>query len=579
MNIKTLLTKRINSSLLKNNILSNKNIRICQSTKKRDGNYQINGIFALARKEDIKPSKLVEKVLLHLDLKSIAEKVTTEGNNFINIFIDKKFLIQNLENAYDSDRLNISKKKKRIIVVDYSSPNVAKEMHVGHLRSTILGDAFTRIQEFFGHKVIRANHIGDWGTQFGMLIAHLEQKKSSQSQEIKIKDLEKFYKEAKEKFDRNEIFASRARYHVVALQKGEKYCRQLWHKIVSTTMMHNQMIYKKLNTTLTKKDIFGESFYNSMLSSVVKDLTIKNIARKSQGATVVFIKNSNSNNRTDIGVIVQKKDGGYLYTTTDIACLKYRCNKLHADRIVYYIDSRQKQHLKQVEIISKKAGYVPDSVSIEHHTFGMMLDKNRKPLKTRSGNAIKLQELLDEAINRARNLVVEKNPSISKKDLEIVSQVIGIGAVKYGDLSKNRETDYLFNWDNMLNFEGNTAPYIQYAYARILSIFRRFYCISKKQIPWSKNCITIQNSKESQLALCLLQFEEILEAVSISGKPHLLCKYLHDLAVKFSSFYESCPILDEKPSIRNSRLKISKLTARTLKLGLNLLGIETIDRM
>jgi len=507
----------------------------------------------------------------------IANKVEIAGPGFINIFLDPTFLADHVNQALTSDRLGLSRPEPQTIVVDYSAPNVAKEMHVGHLRSTIIGDASVRTLELLGHKVIRANHVGDWGTQFGMLIAFLELKQQENAGEMALADLEAFYREAKKHYDEDEAFAERARGYVVKLQGGDEYCRQMWRKLVDITMAQNQVNYDRLNVTLTSKDVMGESLYNPMLPGIVADLKAKGLAVESEGATVVFLDEYKNKEGEPMGVIIQKKDGGYLYTTTDIACAKYRFETLHADRVLYYIDSRQHQHLMQAWTIVRKAGYVPESVPLEHHMFGMMLGKDGKPFKTRAGGTVKLSDLLDEALERARRLVAEKNPDMPADELEKLANAVGIGAVKYADLSKNRTTDYIFDWDNMLAFEGNTAPYMQYAYTRVLSVFR------KAEIDESVLAIAnvvITEDREAQLAARLLQFEETLNVVAREGTPHVMCSYLYDLAGLFSGFYEHCPILTaESDETRLSRLKLAQLTAKTLKMGLDTLGIQTVERM
>ena len=463
------------------------------------------------------------------------------------------------------------------MVIDYSAPNVAKEMHVGHLRSTIIGDAAVRTLEFLGHKVIRANHVGDWGTQFGMLIAYPEKQQQENAGEMALADSEGFYREAKKHYDEDEAFAERARSYVVKLQGGDPYFLEMWRKLVDITMSQNQLTYNRLNVTLTRDDVMGESLYNPMLPGIVADLKAKHLAVESEGATVVFLDEYKNKEGEPMGVIIQKKDGGYLYTTTDIACAKYRYETLHADRVLYYIDSRQHQHLMQAWTIVRKAGYVPDCVPLEHHMFGMMLGKDGKPFKTRAGGTVKLSDLLDEALERARRPVAEKNPDMPAEELEKLANAVGIGAVKYADLSKNRTTDYIFDWDNMLAFEGNTAPYMQYAYTRVLSVFRK---ANIDESVLANATVTITEDREAQLAARLLQFEETLSVVARDGTPHVMCAYLYDLAGLFSGFYEHCPILSaENESVRNSRLKLAQLTAKTLKLGLDTPGIETVERM
>lgn len=577
MNIQALLSEKVSQALIAAGAPADCEPQVRQSAKVQFGDYQANGVMAVAKKLGMAPRQLAEQVLSHLDLNGIANKVEIAGPGFINIFLDPAFLADNVNRALQSERLGVTKPQAQTIVVDYSAPNVAKEMHVGHLRSTIIGDASVRTLEFLGHKVIRANHVGDWGTQFGMLIAYLEKQQQENAGEMALADLEGFYREAKKHYDEDEAFAERARSYVVKLQGGDQYFLQMWRKLVDITMSQNQITYDRLNVTLTRDDVMGESLYNPMLPGIVADLKAKGLAVESEGATVVFLDEYKNKEGEPMGVIIQKKDGGYLYTTTDIACAKYRYETLHADRVLYYIDSRQHQHLMQAWTIVRKAGYVPDSVPLEHHMFGMMLGKDGKPFKTRAGGTVKLADLLDEALERARRLVAEKNPDMSADELENLAKVVGIGAVKYADLSKNRTTDYVFDWDNMLAFEGNTAPYMQYAYTRVLSVFRKAGIDENamNDVP-----VVIAEDREAQLAARLLQFEETLSVVAREGTPHVMCAYLYDLAGLFSGFYEHCPILSaESEETRNSRLKLALLTAKTLKLGLDTLGIETVERM
>jgi arginyl-tRNA synthetase len=424
--------------------------------------------------------------------------------------------------------------------------------------------------------VIRANHVGDWGTQFGMLIAYLEKVQNEDASDMALSDLEEFYREAKKHYDEDEDFAVRARGYVVKLQSGDEYCRKMWRKLVDITMQQNQETYRRLNVTLTEDDVMGESLYNSMLPGIVADLKAKGLAVESEGATVVFLDEFKNKEGEPMGVIVQKKDGGFLYTTTDIACAKYRYETLHADRSLYYIDSRQHQHLMQAWTIVRKAGYIPESMALEHHMFGMMLGKDGKPFKTRSGGTVRLSDLLDEAVERAQTLIREKNPDMAEEELLNLANVVGIGAVKYADLSKNRTTDYIFDWDNMLAFEGNTAPYMQYAYTRVASIFKKAD-ITEADLTLP---IVLEAPHEMALATRLMQFEETILTVAREGTPHVMCAYLYDLAGLFSSFYEHCPILSaDTDAQRQSRLKLALLTQKTLKAGLDTLGIETVERM
>lgn len=577
MNIQALLSEKVSQAMIAAGAPADCEPQVRQSAKVQFGDYQANGMMAVAKKLGMAPRQLAEQVLTHLDLSGIASKVEIAGPGFINIFLEPAFLAEQVQQALASDRLGVSQPTRQTIVVDYSAPNVAKEMHVGHLRSTIIGDAAVRTLEFLGHHVIRANHVGDWGTQFGMLIAWLEKQQQENAGDMALADLEGFYRDAKKHYDEDEAFAERARNYVVKLQSGDAYFREMWRKLVDITMTQNQITYDRLNVTLTRDDVMGESLYNPMLPGIVADLKAKGLAVESEGATVVFLDEFKNKEGDPMGVIIQKKDGGYLYTTTDIACAKYRYETLHADRVLYYIDSRQHQHLMQAWTIVRKAGYVPDSVPLEHHMFGMMLGKDGKPFKTRAGGTVKLADLLDEALERARRLVAEKNPDMPADELEKLANAVGIGAVKYADLSKNRTTDYIFDWDNMLAFEGNTAPYMQYAYTRVLSVFRKAD-IDEQALASAP--VIISEDREAQLAARLLQFEETLTVVAREGTPHVMCAYLYDVAGLFSGFYEHCPILNaENDAVRNSRLKLAQLTAKTLKLGLDTLGIETVERM
>lgn len=576
MNIQALLAEKVSQALIAAGAPADCEPQVRQSAKAQFGDYQANGIMSVAKKLGQQPRQLAEQVLQHLDLNGIASKVEIAGPGFINIFLDSQWLAQQVQQALSAPRLGVTAVEPQTVVIDYSAPNVAKEMHVGHVRSTIIGDAMARTLEFLGHNVIRANHVGDWGTQFGMLIAYLEKQQNEHHDDIALSDLEAFYREAKKTYDEDDVFAERARGYVVKLQGGDEYCRTMWKKLVDITMTQNQKVYDRLNVTLTRKDVMGESLYNDMLPGIVADLKAKGLAVESEGATVVFLDEFKNKEGEPMGVIIQKKDGGYLYTTTDIACAKYRYETLHADRVLYFIDSRQHQHLMQAWTIVRKAGYVPESVPLEHHMFGMMLGKDGRPFKTRAGGTIKLSDLLDEAVDRATKLVTEKNPEMPADELQALAQDVGIGAVKYADLSKSRTTDYIFDWDNMLAFEGNTAPYMQYAYTRVLSVFRK----AGIELSGVTGNVIISEEREAALATRLLQFEETIGLVARDGTPHVMCAYLYDLAGLFSGFYEHCPILSaEDEATRNSRLQLALLTAKTLKQGLDTLGIATVERM
>lgn len=559
------------------------NPAVSQSTKPQFGDYQANGVMGAAKKLKTNPRELATKVVdvLAPELvdSGIAEKIELAGPGFINIHLSKQWLSQQLGQASSDEKLGVSQRKQPLnVVVDYSAPNLAKEMHVGHLRSTIIGDAVVRALEFRGDKVIRQNHMGDWGTQFGMLLAHLSDKlEANEVAETALADLENFYREAKIRFDEEEGFADRAREYVVRLQSGDADCLKLWQQFIDISIHHSEEIYNKLNVTLTREDIMGESAYNPDLPIVIDELMAKNIAVEDQGAKVVFIEEMANKEGEPSVFIVQKSGGGYLYATTDLSACRYRSNDLKADRIIIFTDARQALHFKQVEIVARKAGFLPDSVIYDHCPFGMMMGDDGKPFKTRTGGTIKLADLLDEAVTRATDLIKDKNPAMAAEQLEEVARKVGIGAVKFADLSKNRTSDYIFNWKTMLSFEGATAPYLQYAYSRIQSIFTKAG-INQSQLPAQAS---IEAPQEKALALKLLQLEEVLDAVISEGTPNLLCNYLYELASLYMSFYEACPILkdgiDEQTKV--SRLALCQSIANTLNKGLDILGIEVMERM
>lgn len=577
MNIQSILSEKIKQAMIAAGADAQCEALVRQSGKVQFGDYQANGIMPAAKKLGLNPREFAQSVLDKAELQDIAEKTEIAGPGFINIFLKDTWLADNINRAVQDPKLGVHNPEKQTVVVDYSSPNVAKEMHVGHLRSTIIGDAVVRTLEFLGNNVIRANHVGDWGTQFGMLIAYLEKMENEHASEMELSDLEAFYRAAKKHYDEDPVFAEKARNYVVKLQSGDEYCRTMWQKLVKITMQQNQHNYDRLNVTLTDKDVMGESLYNPMLPGIVEDLKKQGLAVEDDGALVVYLDEFKNKDGDPMGVIVQKKDGGFLYTTTDIAAAKYRYETLKANRALVFSDTRQSQHMQQAWLITRKAGYVPDSFQLEHKNFGMMLGKDGKPFKTRSGDTVKLADLLDEAIERAGVLISQKSTALSEQEKADVIEAVGIGSVKYADLSKNRTTDYVFDWDNMLSFEGNTAPYMQYAYTRIRSIFNRSQ-IALSEVEQAK--LSITDEKERALAIKLLQFEEAVQVVGKEGTPHVLCAYLYELAGVFSSFYEHCPILNnDDQQVKLSRLKLALLTERTLKQGLDLLGIKTVEKM
>lgn len=578
MNIQALINDKVSQALEAAGAPAGSPAAVRQSAKAQFGDYQANGIMGVAKQLGTNPREFAQKVLDVLDLDGIARKTEIAGPGFINIFLSEAFLAKQADITLADEHLGVTKEAQKTIVADYSAPNVAKEMHVGHLRSTIIGDAVVRTLEFLGHKVIRANHIGDWGTQFGMLIANLErvQQESGNEVSMELSDLEAFYRESKKLYDEDEVFAAKARNYVVKLQSGDEFCAQMWKKLVDITMIQNQRNYDRLNVSLTRDDVMGESMYNDMLPGIVADLKEKGLAQEDDGAQVVFLEEYKNKDGEPMGVIIQKRDGGFLYTTTDIACAKYRYETLGADRVLYFIDSRQHQHLMQAWTIVRKAGYVPEEVTLEHHAFGMMLGKDGRPFKTRAGGTVRLADLLDEAQERAAKLIESKNPDLDAAEKANIANTVAMAAVKYADLSKHRTTDYVFDWDNMLAFEGNTAPYMQYAYTRVASIFAKAG-VSMDNLTGE---IKVTQEKEKALIAKLLQFEEAVQAVAREGQPHIMCSYLFELAGQFSSFYEACPILvAEDESVKQSRLKLAALTAKTIKQGLSLLGIDTLERM
>ncbi|MFC0180418.1 arginine--tRNA ligase [Thorsellia kenyensis] len=579
MNIQSILSNHAKEALFQLSQIDDWDPQIRVSTKPQFGQYQINGVMSIAKKTGKMPRELAEQLINKLEniTKDMIENLEVAGPGFINITLKPEWLATKISEVISSPNLGVSPVIPETVVVDYSAPNVAKEMHVGHLRTTIIGDAVVRTLSFLGHNVIRANHIGDWGTQFGMLIAYLEKMQNEHATDMALTDLEAFYRDAKKTYDEDESFAIKARDYVVKLQSGDAYCLEMWQKLVKLTMAQNFLVYERLNVTLSENDTMGESLYNDMLLEIVTDLKNRGIAVESEGATVVYLDEYRNKNGDPMGVVIQKSGGGFLYTTTDIASAKYRVEKLKANRALYYVDSRQNQHLTQAWLIARMAGYVPDSVSLEHHQIGMMLGKDGKPFKTRSGGTIKLIDLLDEAKDRAKQLIQSKNSEMDEQELDRLSEIVGIGAVKYADLSKNRTTDYIFDWDHMLSFDGNTAPYMLYAFSRVNSIFKKAG-ISPQSI--ASSSIVLNAPEEISLALSLLQFEEVILTVAKEGTPHVMCTYLFELAGLFSKFYEACSILQaELDTIKNSRLLLAHLTAKTIQTGLETLGIKTVERM
>ncbi|TET90537.1 MAG: arginine--tRNA ligase [Sulfurovum sp.] len=541
-------------------------VMVTDATKAEFGDFQFNGVMPLAKTLRKNPREIATELINHIDLTGVIAKAEVAGPGFINLWLNDAWVASQCEIALNDERLSVEKKENPIkVVVDYSGPNMAKQMHVGHLRSTIIGDTLANLLTFLGDDVIRQNHIGDWGTQFGMLIAHLEEMGSEGSSSLK--DLEQFYKDAKKRFDEDEDFANKAREYVVKIQSGDLHCINLWQKFIDISLGHCEDMYDKLCVKLTRDDVKAESFYNEDLPQVIEDLIKQNLLTESDGAQCVFLEGEK------IPVIVQKSGGGYLYATTDLAALRYRANVLGAKRISYIVDARQAGHFKQVFKVAKESGFVAEDVTLEHVAFGMMMDKSGRPFKTRDGGTVKLTDLLDEAVVKAKAAIKDKE-NYSQEEIEDLAQIIGIGAVKYADLSINRESNYIFSWDKMLSFEGNTSLYMQYAYARIQSIFRRF----EGEV---KGDIIIGDEIEHRLSVMLLRFEDILNQAAVNAASNQITSYLYELATLFMRFYEQNPMLREgvDEETKMSRLALADLTAKTIKQGLDILGIEVVDKL
>ncbi|MEE4696433.1 arginine--tRNA ligase [Pseudomonas alliivorans] len=549
-------------------------IQVENARDKTHGDFASNIAMMLAKPAGMKPRDLAEKLIAALPADEQVSKVEIAGPGFLNFFQNTQALAARLDAALADPHLAVRKAgPAQRVVVDLSAPNLAKEMHVGHLRSTIIGDGVANVLGFLGDTVIRQNHVGDWGTQFGMLLAYLQEKPATSDE---LSDLENFYRAAKQRFDESEEFAERARGLVVKLQGGDAECLALWKRFNEISLSHCQKTYERLNVNLTPADVMGESAYNDDLANVVSDLKATGLLVESNGALCVFLEEFRTAEDTPLPVIVQKAGGGYLYATTDLAAIRYRSKVLKADRVLYFVDQRQALHFQQVFEVARRAGFVHEGMQLEHMGFGTMNGADGRPFKTRDGGTVKLIDLLDEAEERAYTLVKEKNPEVAEAELRSIAKAVGISAVKYADLSKHRTSDYSFNFDQMLSFEGNTAPYLLYAYTRVSGVFRKL----GTPFDASKGKITLEAPQEQELAARLAQFTETLNNVAEKGTPHVLCAYLYDLAGLFSSFYENCPILGaENPDQQQSRLRLAALTGRTLKQGLDLLGLETLERM
>ena len=551
-------------------------INISNTKDKSHGDFACNIAMMLAKPAGMNPRDLAEKIIAAMPKDPRISDTQIAGPGFINFFVNDSWLEQQVSDALADDYIGIKRAvEPQTIVVDYSSPNLAKEMHVGHLRSSIIGDAVVRALEFQGHNVIRQNHVGDWGTQFGMLLAYMEEQQNN-GEALDLADLEGFYRASKGRFDESEKFANRARELVVALQSGDEYCNKLWAEFNSISLEHCLALYKRLGVSLTAADVRGESAYNNDLQSIVDELTKANLLTESNGAQCVFLDEFKNKEGDTLPIIVQKSGGGFLYATSDLAAIRYRAQELNADRVLYFVDQRQALHFNQVFALAHKAGFASEQTSLEHLGFGTMNGEDGKPFKTRSGGTVKLVDLLDEAELRAIALVRSKNPDMDQAEVDKIGKAVGISAVKYADLSKDRARDYIFNFDQMLSFEGNTAPYLMYAYTRVASIFDK----AGLDMNSIQGKVKLDAEKEKDLANKLMQFPEILERISQRGQPHTLCSYIYEVAGLFSSFYEHCPILAaDNEEQKQSRLCLAALAGKTIKQGLNLLGIETLERM
>jgi arginyl-tRNA synthetase len=538
--------------------------------------YQSNAALGLANKLKTNPMEIATKVVTTAKLGDLCEKVEVSRPGFINLTVDNKLLGQLIGQASTDDRFGVPHIKPETVVVDYSSPNAAKEMHVGHLRSTIIGDAAVRLLEWLGHRVIRQNHIGDWGTPFGMLIEHLlDIGEAGAARALSVGDLSTFYRAARKKFDASVEYQARSRRRVVLLQNGDDDSLRLWQILVNESKRYFTTVYEQLETRLTEADFYGESAYNHALDSVVEDLNSLGLIRHSDGAECLFPTGFIGREGQPLPLIVRKTDGGYGYAATDLAALRHRISQLKATRLLYVVGMPQSQHLSMIFKTAIDANWLAPPARSEHIGFGSVLGKDGKILRSRIGGTIKLVDLLEEAVERANHLMAEKNPALDEISRKRVAKDIGIGAIKYADLSSDRIKDYTFDFERMLSFDGNTGPYLQYAHARIQSIFRRTH----SQAHRDGTLIKITEAHERSLAIELLSFPEVITNVSENLEFHKLANYLYGLATAFTGFYEHCPVLKAEAEVRKSRLSLCNMTANILAAGLSLLGINAPKRM
>ena len=542
--------------------------------RSQHADYQANAAMALGKKLGRPPRVVAEAIQAALKLDDVCSKIEIAGPGFLNLTLRDDYVARELAATLADPKLGVpTAKDPQTVVVDYSSPNVAKEMHVGHLRSTILGDALARVLESLGHRVVRQNHLGDWGTPFGMLIEHQLDQEQAGVADVGASDLTAFYKAARAKFDADPAFAERSRQRVVLLQGGDEPTLAKWRALVAASTRYFAAVYGRLGVSLGEKDVAGESLYNAALPGVAADLEAQGLATVSEGALCVFPPGFTGREDEPLPVIVRKQDGGFGYAATDLAAIRHRVGTLGARRILYVVGAPQAQHFAMVFAVAKLAGWLAEPARAEHVAFGSVLGPDRKMFKTRSGDTVRLVDLVDEADERAAKVVAEKNPELDAETRAKVAHAVGVGAVKYADLSNDRVKDYVFDWDRMLAFEGNTAPYLMYAHARIRSIFR-------KTDAKAADAIAVVAKEERALALAICRFGSAVEEVGDTLYPHKLCAYLYDLASAFTSFYEACPVLKaDDDASRASRLAMCDLVARVLARGLELLGIEAPDRM
>ncbi|HIK33825.1 MAG TPA: arginine--tRNA ligase [Oscillatoriales cyanobacterium M59_W2019_021] len=546
------------------------------------GDYQSNVAMSLAKPLKQAPRSIAAQIVSHLEIDDLCAPPEIARPGFINLTLKPAYLETQLQRMLQGDRLGVEPTPHpQHVVVDFSSPNIAKEMHVGHLRSTIIGDSIARILEFQGHDVLRLNHVGDWGTQFGMLITYLREvypDALTTADALDIGDLVAFYKKAKQRFDEDEDFKEASRQAVVTLQAGDETARRAWQLLCDQSRREFQKIYDLLDIRLTER---GESFYNSQLADVVSELDRLGLLVEDAGAKCVFVEGFTNKEGKPLPLIVQKSDGGYNYATTDLAALRYRIEKDNADRLIYVVDAGQSNHFAQVFQVAKRAGWLPENVEAIHVPFGLVQGEDGKKLKTRAGETVRLQDLLDEAIARSRadleKRLQTENRQETEEFIDRTSKIVGLSAVKYADLSQNRTSNYIFSYDKMLALQGNTAPYLLYAYVRVQGIARKGGIDFEKIA--ANTPIQLQEETELTLAKHLIGLSEILDDVAADLLPNRLCQYLFELSQKFNQFYDKCPVLQAEEPLRTSRLILCDLSARTIKLGLFLLGIQVLERM